>query len=110
MSGNLLGGDLCTRFAIACWTKCALCARWIATRIPKGLSEFIDLVPGARLLGFGSDVRYPEMIWGHLEMARSCIADVLAAKVERDFLSEEVALGLVHKMLHDNAIELYGLG
>ncbi len=75
----------------------------------QGLSEYIDLVPGARLLGFGSDVRYPELIWGHLEMARSCIADVLAAKVERDFLSESAAFDLIHKMLHDNAVELYKL-
>lgn len=75
----------------------------------QGLSEYIDLVPGARLLGFGSDVRYPELIWGHLEMARSCIADVLVAKVERDFLSELAAIDLIHKMLHDNAVELYKL-
>lgn len=75
----------------------------------QGLSEYIDLVPGARLLGFGSDVRYPELIWGHLEMARSCIADVLVAKVERDFLSESAAIDLIRKMLYDNAVELYKL-
>ena len=75
----------------------------------QSLSEWIDLVPGDRLLGFGSDVGWPEFIYGHLVMARSCIADILAQKVERDFLSEKVALSLVQKMLRDNAIELYGL-
>ncbi|MFQ6097858.1 MAG: amidohydrolase family protein, partial [Armatimonadota bacterium] len=75
----------------------------------QSLSEWIDLVPGHRILGFGSDVPWPEMIYSHLLMARSCIADVLADKVARDFLSEECALDLVHKMLHDNAVELYGL-
>jgi predicted TIM-barrel fold metal-dependent hydrolase len=75
----------------------------------QSLSEWIDLVPGDRILGFGSDVGWPEFIYGHLVMARSCIADVLAQKVERDFLSREVALDLVRKMLRDNAISLYGL-
>jgi len=73
------------------------------------LSEWIDLVPGDRLLGFGSDVGYPEMVYGHLVMARSCLADVLATKVERDFLGETTAFSLVHQMLRDNAMTLYGL-
>lgn len=75
----------------------------------QSLSEWIDLVPGDRILGFGSDVGWPEFIYGHLVMGRSCIADVLAQKVERDFLSKEVALDLVQKMFRDNAIKLYGL-
>jgi len=75
----------------------------------QSLSEWIDLVPGDRLLGFGSDVRWPEMIYGHLVMARSCIADVLAQKVERDFLSEEAAVSLLHMMLRENAAALYRL-
>jgi len=73
------------------------------------LAEWIDLVPGYRMLAFGSDVGYPEMIYGHLQMARSCLADVLTAKVEQDFLSEEEAVSLARKMLRDNALELYGL-
>ena len=75
----------------------------------QSLSEWIDLVPADRILGFGSDVHFPEMIYGHLLMARSCIADVLAEKVEKDFLSEEVALDLVHKMLRENPTGLYSL-
>ena len=75
----------------------------------QSLSEWIDLVPGDRILGFGSDVPSPEFIYGHLVMARSCIADILTQKVERDFLSKEVALDLLQKMLRDNAIKLYGL-
>ena len=73
------------------------------------LSEWIDLVPGYRILGFGSDVHFPEMIYGHLEMARSCVADVLTAKVKRDFLSEEEALSLARRMFRDNGVEFYGL-
>ena len=74
------------------------------------LSEWLDLVPGDRLLGFGSDVQWPELIYGHLVMARSCLADVLAVKVEADFLSEESAFDLARMLLRDNAMALYGLG
>jgi len=74
------------------------------------LSEWVDLVPGYRLLGFGSDVRLPELIYGHLVMARACVADVLAEKVARDFLSLDAALDLARMMFHDNPVELYGLG
>jgi len=73
------------------------------------LNEWLDLVPGERLLGFGSDVGWPEMIYSHLIMARSCIADVLTAKVERDFLSRTAAKELVRMMLRDNPVNLYGL-
>ena len=73
------------------------------------LSEWIDLVPGHRLLGFGSDVHFPEFVLGHLLMARACLADVLADKVRRDFLSESAALDLARMMLHDNPADLYRL-
>lgn len=69
------------------------------------LSEWIDLVPAERLLGFGSDVGWPEFIYAHLVMARSCLAE----KVQRDFLSETAALDLVRMMLHDNPVGLYRL-
>jgi len=75
----------------------------------QSLDEWLDLVPASRILGFGSDVHWPEMILAHLVMARSCIADVLAQKVERDFLSEECAVDLCHKLMRDNAMKLYGL-
>ena len=74
------------------------------------LKEWLDLVPGDRILGFGSDVGWPEFIHGHLVMARACLADVLAEKVREDFLSEEVAFDLARGLLRGNAMSLYGLG
>ena len=73
------------------------------------LSEWIDLVPAERLLGFGSDVRWPEMVYGHLVMARACLADVLAEKVQRDFLSKAAALDLARQLMRDSPAALYGL-
>ena len=75
----------------------------------RTLDEWIDLVPGCRILGFGSDTGWPEMVVSHLSMARLCIADVLAKKVTLDLLTEEVAMRLVRQILRENAIELYGL-
>ena len=73
------------------------------------LAEWLDLVPGYRVLGFGSDVNFPEMVWGHLLMARACVADVLAAKVQDDFLSEAEAVSLARRLFRDNGLALYGL-
>ena len=42
-------------------------------------------------------------------MARDCVADVLVEKVDKDYLSEEVAFCLARKMFRDNGMELYGL-
>ena len=75
----------------------------------RALAEWIDLVPGHRLLGFGSDVPLPELIYSHLVMARSCLADVLADKMADDFLSEACVLDLAQMMLHGNAVALYRL-
>jgi len=75
----------------------------------RALDEWIDLIPGCRILGFGSDVIYPESVYAHLKMARICIADVLAKKVESDFLTEEVAVRLAKQMLRNNLIDLFKL-
>jgi hypothetical protein len=63
-------------------------------------------VPRYSLLAVGSDVIFPEMICGPLEMARSCAADMLAAKVADDFSSEEEASSLARKMFLDSGVAL----
>ena len=73
------------------------------------LEEAIDYVPGYRILGFGSDMYYPELVYAHLVMARSCVAEVLAEKVERDFLSAEAAKRLARALFRDTPMALYGL-
>ena len=73
------------------------------------LAEWIDLVPRDRIIAFGSDVGSPELIYGHLVMARECMADVLAGKVEKDYLSRTEARAIARASFRDNGIELYGL-
>jgi hypothetical protein len=91
------------------WLNLAWCYAVTMAGSRQSLSEWIDLVPGYRLLGFGSDVFALELIYGHLVLARSCVADVLAEKVARDFLSLDAALDLARRMFRDNPMELYGL-
>ena len=74
------------------------------------LREWLDLVPLERILGFGSDVRSPEFIYGHLAMARSALSEVLEGKVREDFWSEGLALDSAKRLMRDNAMALYGLG
>ena len=52
---------------------------------------------------------WTELIYGHLVMARACLAEVLAEKVERDFLSKAAALDVARLMLRDAPLALYGL-
>lgn len=73
------------------------------------LAEWIDLVPRSRIIGFGSDVGSPELIYSHLLMARACMADVLADKVERDYLSRREALAIARATFRDSGVALYGL-
>lgn len=91
------------------WLNLAWCFLVTMEGTRQSVNEWLDLVPGYRILGFGSDVGYPELVYSHLLMARSCLADVLALKVERDFLSEECAFDLCRKLMRENAMELYGL-
>ena len=73
------------------------------------LDEWIDLIPAYRILGFGSDVGSPELVYAHLRMAQLCIADVLEKKVSCDLLSESAAVTLAKMMLRDNLVELFKL-
>jgi len=73
------------------------------------LDEWLDLVPGMKILGIGTDEPFPEIIAGHVYLARNCIADVLTKKIELDFLTEDVAFNLIEQLLRKNGIFLYGL-
>ncbi|MHB0998308.1 MAG: amidohydrolase family protein [Armatimonadota bacterium] len=72
--------------------------------------EAIDMLPANKILGFGGDYMIPENVYGHLTMARECIAQVLASRVGRGELSEDTAIEVAKKWLFSNANELYNLG
>jgi hypothetical protein len=48
-------------------------------------------------------------MYGTVKFTRRILAEVLAEKVERGFLTEQVALQIARRILYTNALELYGL-
>jgi len=75
----------------------------------RALHEFIETVPANKIFGFGGDYIFVEGTYGHAEMARETLCQVLAEKVLMGYLSEEEANTLAHKLLRSNAERLYGL-
>ncbi|MCE5239424.1 amidohydrolase [bacterium] len=74
------------------------------------LSEWLDLVPFSKILGFGGDYGKPvEKVYGHLQLALEDIATVLAGRVEQGWMTETQALQVAHAWLWDNPVELYRL-
>ncbi len=82
----------------------------ISPRVAEdSLAEFIETVPGNKILGFGGDYGYVEGIYAHAVMARDVIAAVLARKVQDRYLTEAEAGQLATRLLRTNALELYKL-
>jgi len=76
----------------------------------SALTEWLDLVPVNKIIGFGGDYNVPvEKVYGHLVMAREDIARVLADRVSRGLMNREEALEIAHMWFYDNPKELYRL-
>lgn len=73
------------------------------------LSEWLDLVPSNKILGFGGDYRFVEGVYGHVVLARRNVAAVLEEKVSSSEIELRQALYLACRLLRENAKELYGL-
>ena len=74
------------------------------------LDEAIDVVPTNKIIGFGGDYQKPvEKVYGHMVMARECMARVLARRVELGQMSETQAVDIARQWLWDNPKELYKL-
>lgn len=88
-------------------------ACWLSFVCPgenkRALHEWLETVPGSKILAWGGDCRRVEGTFGSLLLAKTLIAEVLAEKVGAGYFGLDVALDLAHKMLRDNAVELFGL-
>lgn len=73
------------------------------------LSEWLDLVPSNKILGFGGDYRFVEGVYGHVVLARRNVAAVLEEKVGSGEVELRQVPYLVSRVLRENARELYGL-
>jgi len=87
-----------------CWT-------WIVNPVMarRALGDFIDAVPANKIMGFGGDFIFIEGSYGHAQMAKDGISQVLADKVIEGTMTVERALKMAQWMLRDNPIKWFDL-
>ena len=94
------------------YTNVFLDLAWMALFSPSAgkqvLAEALDLLEGHQLM-FGTDCANLEETYGTVKFTRRMLAEVLADKIEGGYWTEEVALRAARRVLHDNAMDLYGL-
>jgi len=74
----------------------------------RGLDEILDTVPYNKIF-WGGDCHSIEESTGSLEFGKDVVAEVLAGRVERGLMSEEVARDVARKIFRDNAIRFFKL-
>ncbi len=72
----------------------------------QGLDEMLDCVPYNKFF-WGGDCHFIEESTGSLEFGKSVVAEVLAKRIERGLLTEEVAKDIALKIFRDNALRFF---
>lgn len=79
--------------------------------ICRALDEYIDALGMDKIIAFGGDTRpiALEKTYGHLELARRNIAEVLAQRIEKGLLDLDGAMVMAKKWFFDNPTRVYGI-
>lgn len=72
------------------------------------LEVMLDCVPYNKIC-WGGDCQLIEESAGALALAKDVVSEVLASRVERGLLTEEVSLEIIERIFRENAIEIYAL-
>jgi predicted TIM-barrel fold metal-dependent hydrolase len=76
----------------------------------RALDEVLDMVPLNKVSAFGGDYRVAvQKAWGHLVMARECVAAALAHRIEQGDFDREEALRIAQMWFYENPARIYGL-
>jgi predicted TIM-barrel fold metal-dependent hydrolase len=76
----------------------------------RALDEILDQVPTNKVIAFGGDYAVAvQKVWGHLVMARECVAAALAKRIESDAMDEEEALRVARAWFYENPKKWYKL-
>ena len=76
----------------------------------RALDELLDLVPINKVIAFGGDYRVAvQKAWGHLVMARECVAVALANRVQAGDFDRAEAMRIARMWFDDNPARIYGL-
>ncbi len=79
------------------------------TQTREWMHSWIEAVPLNKLMGFGGDYNFPDGSYGHSLVARDILARVLTEKVRDGYFSEQEASWAAHRILRQNAVDLFGL-
>jgi predicted TIM-barrel fold metal-dependent hydrolase len=74
----------------------------------RTLHEMLDAVPYNKIL-WGGDVARIDDAVGSLELGKEVVATVLSERVEKGWMSEDLAFDIARSIFHDNAVELFHL-
>jgi predicted TIM-barrel fold metal-dependent hydrolase len=86
------------------------CAVISQVQTVRALDEVLDMVPANKVSAFGGDYRVAvQKAWGHLVMARQCVAAALANKIEAGDLDRGEALRIARMWFYDNPARIYGI-
>ncbi len=78
------------------------------TEAIRTLHEMLDAVPYNKIM-WGGDVSWIDDSIGSLELAKEVVATVLAERVDRGWMTEEMAIEIAGRIFRDNAIEFFEL-
>jgi len=70
--------------------------------------EMLDCVPYNKIF-WGGDCAFIEEATGSLEFGKSVVAETLSKRIERGFLTEDVAFDIVRRIFRENALEVFKL-
>jgi len=76
----------------------------------SALDEYIDQLGTDKIIAFGGDVRwFVHKTYGHLELARRNVAQVLAGRIAQGLMDVEEAARIARAWFYDNPMRVYGL-
>ena len=74
----------------------------------RTLDEMLDAVPYNKIM-WGGDVLLIDDAVGSLELAKEVVATVLAARVEKGWMTGDIAMDVAKRIFRENAIDLFKL-
>jgi len=88
-----------------------MCWSWIINPIAAKdfLKKYLVSAPSNKILTFGGDYSYVELVLGHSMLARRGIALALSELVEEGWLDIDEAMVLVDVIMHQNARNIFNL-
>jgi glucuronate isomerase len=93
------------------YANVSLAGFWWETFYPSVMHQAVhrrlDMVPRARLMAFFSDGYCVDWVYGRLRMVQRVLANVMAERIERGFMTREEALAAARDMLFETPRRLF---